>query len=132
MGSSAGTSTTVCFLYVLARFPGFLQHVKKEGAALDVVARLTTYYNFNVSLFILSLVRTLNSCFTLFRRLASYFVFSIQFLCLLSPSTQFRAHIRCFAARESLLERPTYNLGSYLSFPLTGLLWVCTNLPSFH
>jgi len=46
-GSLAGTSTTVCFLYVLARFPGFLRHVKKEGAQPDVVIRLTTFYNLN-------------------------------------------------------------------------------------
>jgi len=41
----------VCFLYVLARFPGFLQHVKEEGAKPDVVVRLTTFYHLNVSLF---------------------------------------------------------------------------------
>ncbi|KAF8806620.1 hypothetical protein BYT27DRAFT_7233972 [Phlegmacium glaucopus] len=46
-GSSAATWTTVCFLYVLARFPGFLRHVKEEGAKPGVVARLTTFYHLN-------------------------------------------------------------------------------------
>ncbi|KAG2015497.1 hypothetical protein CC2G_008765 [Coprinopsis cinerea AmutBmut pab1-1] len=46
-GSSAGTSTTICFLYVLFRFPRFLEHVKAEGADPDVVVRLTTFYQLN-------------------------------------------------------------------------------------
>ncbi|KAJ3495433.1 hypothetical protein NLJ89_g10622 [Agrocybe chaxingu] len=46
-GSSAGTSTTVSFLYVLARFPGFIQHVKEGGAEPDVVVRLATFYSLN-------------------------------------------------------------------------------------
>jgi len=47
-GASAGTSTTVAFLYVLARFPGFIQHVKDGGAEPDVVVRLATFYSLNV------------------------------------------------------------------------------------
>ncbi|KAJ7750117.1 hypothetical protein DFH07DRAFT_828234 [Mycena maculata] len=46
-GASAGTFTTVCFLYVLARFPGFIRSVKAEGAEPDVVVRLATFYNLN-------------------------------------------------------------------------------------
>ncbi|TFK44980.1 hypothetical protein BDQ12DRAFT_673903 [Crucibulum laeve] len=46
-GASAGTSTTICFLYVLAKFPGFIRHVKAEGAEPDVVVRLTTFYQLN-------------------------------------------------------------------------------------
>ncbi|KAF8161754.1 hypothetical protein K438DRAFT_1686295 [Mycena galopus ATCC 62051] len=46
-GSSAGTFTTVCFLYVLANFPGFIRSVKAEGAEPDVVVRLATFYNLN-------------------------------------------------------------------------------------
>lgn len=49
VGSTAGTSTTVSFLYVLARFPGFIRHVKSEGADPDVVIRLATFYQLNVS-----------------------------------------------------------------------------------
>ncbi|KAF8963619.1 hypothetical protein BDZ97DRAFT_984668 [Flammula alnicola] len=46
-GASAGTSTTVAFLYVLARFPGFILYVKDGGAEPDVVVRLATFYNLN-------------------------------------------------------------------------------------
>lgn len=41
-------STNVIFLYVLARFPGFIRHVKSEGADPDVVVRLATFFNLNV------------------------------------------------------------------------------------
>lgn len=51
-GSSAGTFTNVLFLYVLARFPGFIRHVKSEGAEPDVVVRLATFYQLNVSYFL--------------------------------------------------------------------------------
>ncbi|TFK25709.1 hypothetical protein FA15DRAFT_668226 [Coprinopsis marcescibilis] len=47
-GATAGTSTTVCFLYVLFRFPRFLEYVKAEGADPDVVVRLATFYQLNV------------------------------------------------------------------------------------
>lgn len=47
VGSSAGTSTTLCFLYVLARFPQFIEHVKAEGAEPNVVVRLATFYQLN-------------------------------------------------------------------------------------
>ncbi|KAJ7647885.1 hypothetical protein FB45DRAFT_1020096 [Roridomyces roridus] len=46
-GSAAGTFTTICFLYVLARFPGFIRGVKAEGADPDVVVRLSTFYHLN-------------------------------------------------------------------------------------
>ncbi|KJA28099.1 hypothetical protein HYPSUDRAFT_97301, partial [Hypholoma sublateritium FD-334 SS-4] len=46
-GASAGTTTTVCFLYVLARFPGFILYVKDGGAEPDVVVRLATFYQLN-------------------------------------------------------------------------------------
>ncbi|KAF7350899.1 hypothetical protein MSAN_01652000 [Mycena sanguinolenta] len=46
-GSSAGTFTTVCFLYVLVNFPRFIRTVKAEGAEPDVVVRLATFYNLN-------------------------------------------------------------------------------------
>ncbi|KAJ7033447.1 hypothetical protein C8F04DRAFT_625119 [Mycena alexandri] len=46
-GSSAGTTTTVCFLYVLANFPAFIRSVKAEGAEPDVVVRLATFYHLN-------------------------------------------------------------------------------------
>lgn len=39
------------FFYVLVRFPGFLKNVKVEGADPDVVGRLTTFYQMNVSSF---------------------------------------------------------------------------------
>ncbi|KAJ6593197.1 hypothetical protein B0H19DRAFT_1089364 [Mycena capillaripes] len=50
-GASAGTFTTVCFLYVLANFPGFIRSVKAEGAEPDVVVRLSTFYQLNVCFF---------------------------------------------------------------------------------
>ncbi|KAG5640874.1 hypothetical protein DXG03_006760 [Asterophora parasitica] len=37
VGASTGTATTLCFHYVLARFPWFIRHVKSEGAEPDVV-----------------------------------------------------------------------------------------------
>lgn len=49
VGSSAGTSTTVAFLYILFRFPGFIHYVKEGGAEPDVVVRLATFYHLNVS-----------------------------------------------------------------------------------
>ncbi|KIM40373.1 hypothetical protein M413DRAFT_178223 [Hebeloma cylindrosporum] len=47
VGSSAGTSTTVAFLYILFRFPGFIHYVKEGGAEPDVVVRLATFYHLN-------------------------------------------------------------------------------------
>ncbi|KAF4614593.1 hypothetical protein D9613_003309 [Agrocybe pediades] len=46
-GASAGTCTTLIFLYVLARFPRFIQYVKDGGAEPDVVVRLATFYSLN-------------------------------------------------------------------------------------
>ncbi|KAL0955617.1 hypothetical protein HGRIS_001851 [Hohenbuehelia grisea] len=48
VGSSASTLTNIFFLHVLLRFPGFIRHVKTEGALPDVVVRLTTFYQLNV------------------------------------------------------------------------------------
>ena len=48
-GASAGTFTTICFLYVLFRFPRFILYVKDGGAEPDVVVRLATFYSLNVS-----------------------------------------------------------------------------------
>ncbi|KAG6891174.1 hypothetical protein C0992_009789 [Termitomyces sp. T32_za158] len=47
VGSTVGTTTTLCFLYVLARFPWFITYVKAEGAEPDVVVRLATFYQLN-------------------------------------------------------------------------------------
>ncbi|TFK90261.1 hypothetical protein K466DRAFT_485113 [Polyporus arcularius HHB13444] len=47
VGASGSTSTTIAFLYVLWRFPRFIQHVKAEGADPTVVVRLATFYNLN-------------------------------------------------------------------------------------
>ncbi|KAF8736917.1 hypothetical protein AX14_013734 [Amanita brunnescens Koide BX004] len=46
-GSLASTCTTICFFYVLARFPHFIQQVKGEGAEPTVVVRLITFYQLN-------------------------------------------------------------------------------------
>ncbi|KAF5361762.1 hypothetical protein D9756_002514 [Leucocoprinus leucothites] len=48
VGSCAGTTTTLCFLYVLFRFPSFIKHVKAGGAEPDVVVRLATFYQLNL------------------------------------------------------------------------------------
>ncbi|TFY62457.1 hypothetical protein EVG20_g6696, partial [Dentipellis fragilis] len=48
VGSLGSTTTNVAFLYVLARFPTFLRHVKLEGAQPDVVVRLATFYELNL------------------------------------------------------------------------------------
>jgi hypothetical protein len=42
------TFTNVSFLYVLARFPAFLRHVRDEGASPDVIVRLAGFYELNV------------------------------------------------------------------------------------
>ncbi|TFK50744.1 hypothetical protein OE88DRAFT_1645045 [Heliocybe sulcata] len=47
-GSCASTATTVAFIYVLWMFPGFLLHVKSQGAEIDVVVRLATFYQLNL------------------------------------------------------------------------------------
>ncbi|KAF9529757.1 hypothetical protein CPB83DRAFT_753202, partial [Crepidotus variabilis] len=47
VGSSANTLTTIAFIYVLLRFPAFLQQVKDGGADPDVVVRLATFFNMN-------------------------------------------------------------------------------------
>lgn len=47
VGSLAGTTTTIIFLYVIFRFPKFLEYVKAEGADPDVVVRLTSFYQLN-------------------------------------------------------------------------------------
>ncbi|KAF8339343.1 hypothetical protein F5887DRAFT_981073 [Amanita rubescens] len=46
-GSMASTCTTICFFYVLARFPPFIQQVKEEGAEPSVIVRLITFYQLN-------------------------------------------------------------------------------------
>ncbi|KAJ8469986.1 hypothetical protein ONZ45_g16704 [Pleurotus djamor] len=48
VGSLASTTTTMFFLYILFRFPGFIRHVKDEGALPDVVIRLVTFYQLNL------------------------------------------------------------------------------------
>ncbi|KAI0919143.1 hypothetical protein AcV5_002137 [Taiwanofungus camphoratus] len=48
-GSSGSTCTTVAFLYVLWRFPGFIRHVKAEGADPAVVVRLATFFQLNLA-----------------------------------------------------------------------------------
>ena len=50
IGASAGTLTTLSFLYVLTRFPSFILRVKSEGAETTVVIRLMTFYQLNVLL----------------------------------------------------------------------------------
>lgn len=47
-GSAAGSFTTLCFIYVLVKFPSFIRHVKSEGAQPDVVIRLSTFYQLNL------------------------------------------------------------------------------------
>ncbi|KAL1937864.1 hypothetical protein VTO73DRAFT_12757 [Trametes versicolor] len=47
VGSAGSTSTTITFLYVLWRFPKFINHVKSEGAEPTVVVRLATFYQLN-------------------------------------------------------------------------------------
>ncbi|THH18316.1 hypothetical protein EW146_g2637 [Bondarzewia mesenterica] len=48
VGSSGSTFTNVAFVYVLARFPAFLRHVKAEGAEPEVVVRLSSFYEYNL------------------------------------------------------------------------------------
>ncbi|KAJ7576816.1 hypothetical protein C8J56DRAFT_371487 [Mycena floridula] len=47
-GSSAGSITTLCSTYVIARFPRFIRQVKAEGASPDVLVRLATFYQLNL------------------------------------------------------------------------------------
>ncbi|KZT27140.1 hypothetical protein NEOLEDRAFT_1240446 [Neolentinus lepideus HHB14362 ss-1] len=48
VGSCASTATTIVFLYVLWLFPGFLRHIKSQGAEIEVVVRLATFYQLNL------------------------------------------------------------------------------------
>lgn len=48
IGSAAGTTTTILFLYVIVRFPGFVTLVRVGGAPPDVVARLQTFHRLNL------------------------------------------------------------------------------------
>ncbi|KAG2037890.1 hypothetical protein BDR03DRAFT_862836 [Suillus americanus] len=47
VGSSASTATTLLFLYVLARFPGFVRRVKADGGEPNIVLRLVMFYQLN-------------------------------------------------------------------------------------
>ncbi|KAH8103442.1 hypothetical protein BXZ70DRAFT_730080 [Cristinia sonorae] len=49
VGASGSTFTTICFLYVIWRFPAFIAHVKAEGAEPTVVVRLATFYQLNLA-----------------------------------------------------------------------------------
>lgn len=48
VGSSGSLATTIAFIYVLAKFPGFLRHIKSEGAEAPIVLQLYTFYRLNV------------------------------------------------------------------------------------
>lgn len=77
VGSCAGTATTLCFLYVLLRFPSFIRHVKAGGAEPDVVVRLATFYQLNVGPTLFRSLSCLNFEYSLF---VSCFAFSSRFL----------------------------------------------------
>ncbi|EGO00817.1 hypothetical protein SERLA73DRAFT_32684, partial [Serpula lacrymans var. lacrymans S7.3] len=59
VGSSASTSTTLLFLYVLARFPLFVRRIKDDGAEPDVVIRLVMFYQLNLGRVIFRFLFTL-------------------------------------------------------------------------
>lgn len=48
VGSVASTFTTLCFLYILARFPAFLRRVKLGGADTTVLTTLASFYRLNI------------------------------------------------------------------------------------
>ena len=48
MGGSASACVTAVFFIVLARFPAFLQRVKREGATGPVILRLVKFHELNV------------------------------------------------------------------------------------
>lgn len=50
IGSSGSLATTIPFVYVLVKFPGFLRHIKSEGAEAAIVVQLHTFYRLNVKL----------------------------------------------------------------------------------
>ncbi|KIJ66070.1 hypothetical protein HYDPIDRAFT_110207 [Hydnomerulius pinastri MD-312] len=47
VGSSASTSTSLGFLYVLSRFPAFIRRVKDDGAEPNIVLRLALFFQLN-------------------------------------------------------------------------------------
>lgn len=49
VGSSASLVTTIAFIYVLVKFPGFLRHIKSEGAEAAIVVQLHTFYRLNIA-----------------------------------------------------------------------------------
>ncbi|KAF9647726.1 hypothetical protein BDM02DRAFT_3067110, partial [Thelephora ganbajun] len=52
VGSSGSLATTVAFIHVLIKFPGFLRHIKSEGAEAAIVVQLNTFYRLNIARFI--------------------------------------------------------------------------------
>ncbi|KAF9777923.1 hypothetical protein BJ322DRAFT_1015308 [Thelephora terrestris] len=52
VGSSASLATTIAFVHVLVKFPGFLRHIKSEGAEAAIVVQLHTFYRLNIARFI--------------------------------------------------------------------------------
>jgi hypothetical protein len=90
VGSIASTATTIYFFYILFRFPVFIQQVKQGGAAPDVVVRLTTFYNLNVSVPFLSVVLLMNA---LESASVSSFVSCSRFPSSLSALMLFSRHI---------------------------------------
>lgn len=51
VGSSASLATTLAFVYVLIKFPGFLHHIKSGGAEAAIVVQLHTFYRLNIARF---------------------------------------------------------------------------------
>lgn len=61
VGSSGSLATTIAFIHVLIKFPGFLRHIKSEGADATIVIQLHAFYRLNVGPPRLSYVSKLNT-----------------------------------------------------------------------
>ena len=86
-GSLASTCTTICFFYVLARFPHFIQQVKGEGAEPTVVVRLITFYQLNVSL-LASLTPALDERVSKQIRVVFRFIYTVPLLIVAADGIQ--------------------------------------------
>jgi hypothetical protein len=88
IGSASSTITTLCFLYVLGRFPAFLTYVRTEGADPDVVVRLTTSYQLNVMISCFSSLSSVDLEINQMARVCFRFLFTLPLFILALDGVQ--------------------------------------------
>ncbi|GAV99308.1 hypothetical protein LENED_000753 [Lentinula edodes] len=112
-GSAAGLATTLCFMYVLVRFPGFIRRVKFEGAEPEVVVRLTIFYQLNIT------------------RMIFRFMFHFPLLILALDAVQGPHDIIAKQAASDLLVM-LGGIGCFVSSAITLFIVRAPSLPDYH